>query len=506
MSEAEKKRRLNYKQNRKKWLTIQLVAIALVAVIALSMFAVFNQLNKTYYIEYTDSGKANYTVKLKDNEFFPGNEVGSNKGYISELIDGIAADFTYQMQMSSGSVQYEYERSVDAVMKITNNKTGAVIYEYTDKLLAGETPVSGKGTLSLSEKVNIDYQKYNDIAEKFISTYSLSSVSANLYVMLDVKVVGNCDELENSTKTDYKTTITIPLCEQLIDITTKTSSPAGEVKVLACRQMTDPGIFKVLGIIFAVLTVVLGGVLVAFIYLTRNDDINYEIRVKRVLNSYRSYIQVVTNGFDFAGYQIIKISSFVEMLGIRDTIQSPVLMLENEDKTCTKFIIPTNTKVLYDFEIKVDNYDELYAQPTEEEPAGKDEMFEEDVVIIEKDVDEEALYEAMAEPDVELDKIDYIPEAVEAVEEGAETVEVIGVVWPEKTKKNKIYKYDPNGEVVAEGDVVLVPSRDVHSKKDVIRKAAVAQGNHFEDSQKLHSPLKKIIGVVKSSLKVYLEK
>ena len=64
--------------------------------------------------------------------------------------------------------------------------------------------------------------------------------------------------------------------------------------------------------------------------------------------------------FDIAGYQIVVIKSFTEMLGIRDTLQAPVLMTENSDETMTQFLIPTNTKLLYVFEIKVDNYDEIY--------------------------------------------------------------------------------------------------------------------------------------------------
>ena len=65
--------------------------------------------------------------------------------------------------------------------------------------------------------------------------------------------------------------------------------------------------------------------------------------------------------FDCDGYQIVSIQTFTEMLGIRDTIQSPLLMTENRDETMTRFLIPTDTNILYVFDIKVDNYDEIYA-------------------------------------------------------------------------------------------------------------------------------------------------
>ena len=51
-------------------------------------------------------------------------------------------------------------------------------------------------------------------------------------------------------------------------------------------------------------------------------------------------------------FQIV-VDAFDEMLEIRDTIQAPILMFENEDKTCAKFMIPTDSKLLYLYEIKV---------------------------------------------------------------------------------------------------------------------------------------------------------
>ena len=61
----------------------------------------------------------------------------------------------------------------------------------------------------------------------------------------------------------------------------------------------------------------------------------------------------------------VMIKTFVELLGIRDTIQAPVLMCENKDETMAQFFIPTNTKILYTFVIKVDNYDEIYGESEE---------------------------------------------------------------------------------------------------------------------------------------------
>ena len=85
-----------------------------------------------------------------------------------------------------------------------------------------------------------------------------------------------------------------------------------------------------------------------------------------------------------------------------------------------------------------------------------------------------------------------IPEAEEPEEPG---VDAIDVFW--KERPGKTYRYDPDGNSVQSGDVVLVPTRDVYNDKEIVREAEVAKGNYKIDPDTLDRPLKKIIGVVK---------
>ena len=115
-----------------------------------------------------------------------------------------------------------------------------------------------------------------------------------------------------------------------------------------------------MGVAAAALAVILTIILASFLRLTVNDDITYDAKVRKIVSAYGSYIQKMEGLFDDDGYQIILIKTFNEMLGIRDTIQAPILMTENRDETATRFLIPTNTHLLYVHEIRVDNYDEIY--------------------------------------------------------------------------------------------------------------------------------------------------
>ena len=104
MSENEILRRQEYKKNRKKWILIQAIALALVAVIALGSFLVYDRMNRTYYIEYTEQSTIDYQVQYQDNQFFDDPWLEKDQAYISFLIEDILADFHYEMNMAASNV------------------------------------------------------------------------------------------------------------------------------------------------------------------------------------------------------------------------------------------------------------------------------------------------------------------------------------------------------------------------------------------------------------------
>ena len=486
MSEAEKKRRLEYKQNRIKWLQIGALVLAGLILLTLVSTIVFIQANKATYISYAEKGEMDYTVLLKDNDFYDKGYAEDDKAYVASLIDKIAATVKYELLMDAKKVDFEYSYSVDALLEVKDANTGAVIFDKTDALVPKKTVSKSGNALVIREDVIVDFHKYNDLAKSFIEAYKLTDTESTLQLKLRLDVIGDCEEFGDASSNSYTAALSVPLTENTVNITRIGDIEQGDNSILACKNMILKNVFMVLSIVLACLTVLDAAALVVFIYITRNTDINYEIKVNKILKSYRSFIQQISNPFDTEGYQLLAVTTFGEMLEIRDTIQSPILMNENEDKTSTLFVIPTNTKLLYTYEVRVEDYDEIYAAEEPEEP--------EELVVVLEDVPEEEVAEAMSTPDIDLDEIDFEDTVDEETEDG---VEVINVVWPEKEKKNKLYRYDPNGEQVHDGDTVLVPSRDVKQNKDIIRKAAVVHGNHRVDPATIHHPLKKIIAVVK---------
>ena len=361
MSELEIRKRQEYKKNRKKWMLIQIIAIVLIAVIALGSFLIYDRMNRTYYIEYTENSRIDYTVSYKENDFFDENTIGPNKEYITSLIDGMTAEFSYALNMGVTNVGFTYSYTVEATLLIADKDSGYPYFSNTDILV----PYSQMSTMrtkgvSLGEPIDIDFLGYNKTASDFIKTYNLKNASATLIVQLNVEVISTSDQFQQQNENTYSAALNIPLAEDTFSIYTTSSSPAGESKIVAFKGSGSRALFYVAGITASALAAILVLVLVIYTHMTRNEDITYAAKVRKLLNAYGSFIQRMEGEFDSEGYQIIMIKTFTEMLGIRDTIQAPVLMTENSDETMTQFLIPTNTKLLYVFEIKVDNYDEIY--------------------------------------------------------------------------------------------------------------------------------------------------
>lgn len=572
MSEKEKKHRALYRKNREKWIFAQALIIAVLTVAIAISAIVTVQLESKYYIGYTEHGSINYNVFLKDNEFFEDEYLGQNQSYVASLIDRIIADFAYEIDMDTDDVNYRYSYTITSRLEIIDDTSGIAIFNPEQELVKVQNKSqSSSDRLKINEIVVIDYDEYNDLANKFLETYELARTTSNIVVTLEVDVLSDCEAFASSAVDTYRSELRIPLTTKTVNIKMTSAVPDQEAKMIACTRGTGSEAFKTTAIVLGVVDALMIAIFVAFICLTRTPDITYTARVKKILSQYKSYIQKINNMFETKGYQIIMVDTFAELLEIKDTIQAPILMHENADKTCTKFFIPTDSKLLYTYVISVTGYsepevkeEEPVAAPTTivkpnitnvvrpvvkvvvntpkavekvdepvetpvvenvveaptveadeelevtatveaEEPEAVQTVEVEEIVETEEIVEIEETEEVEEveeieelEPAVETENLEEAEDIIAAIPEAEEIeggVDAIDVFW--KERPDKTYRYDPDGNSVESGDVVLVPTRDEKSDKEIVREAEVVKGNYKIDPESLDHPLKKIIGVVR---------
>lgn len=340
--------------------------IFIITFMILSFMILFFNKNKVYYVSYNEDSKIDYKVYLKDNEFFEKTWLDANNQYIANLIDYIDTRFNYKLNIDEENIAYKYRYSIKAKVNVMDKDTNNSIYTYED-VLVGDTVNYANDTTDvlITKDIKIDYNKYNNLIKRFVSVYNLEDAKATLDIVMDVQVLGDCEQLENAD-TISSVSLSMPLTTKTVNIDiAKSLVDNDKEKFMACKDSSFVVyIYLVIAIILLMIDIVFIVKMTRYIIKTRTAINIYQRELKRILNNYKSYIQKINNSFDLSGYQALQVDDFTDMLEIRDTLGQPILMTENRDKTGVYFIIPSNTKILYTYSLKVSSIEKKMKENT----------------------------------------------------------------------------------------------------------------------------------------------
>lgn len=349
--------KLFYDQTKRKRRIILVSSIiAIVSLLAVVSIYFFINTNKVKYITYSENSKVNYNVYLKENDFFEEKFLPANKIYISSLIDYVDAEFKYNLNVMDSDVHYTYSYRIESNVTVKEKNGKKVLYNYVEDLMKEDNISSDKlSKINLNKNIKIDYNKYNRLISRFINVYSLSNTVSTLDVSMYVKVKGICED-NNSPGSDSVITLSIPLTTDTIDIAMKYDIiDNNEIKSIKCVDDNEKNyLFLFISIILIIGDSFTGYKLFRYANRTRTPESVYEKELKKILFNYKSYIQKINNNIELKGYSLYKVDTFTDMLEIRDTINEPILMVENKVKDGVFFIIPTSTKRVYVYSLKVD--------------------------------------------------------------------------------------------------------------------------------------------------------
>lgn len=353
MSELEKIKRYEYQRKRKKFIWIQMLIVGILTLATIITSTLFISNNKNAYVGYTEEGKVIYRAYLADNDFYEEEYLNGSHAYVAYLINKMTADFSYDVKMEIDNVNFQYTYKIDAQLIVKDKASKTKIYDSFYEVLYEETSDSSGDELNVKKLVEFDYQKFNKKADEFNRTYNLKNTENILLVKMTINVIGMCESFQNDNQDVYTITLSLPLMQTVVSPSVSATVPTGEQKIIV-KDISSFENLKISAIVLGCLDLLAIIILVLYILLSIDKHIDYARKVKKLVSNYDSYIQQILTPFDFSSYQVLKINSFKGLLEIRDTVQSPLLMYENEDKTCSQFFITTAEKVLYLYEIEVE--------------------------------------------------------------------------------------------------------------------------------------------------------
>ena len=324
---------------------ILMISITLFIGIFLLIFYITR--TKNQYIIYNDKANIDYKVYLKEDDSYNENKTR----YMASLIKTIKTNFQYNLDFSL-KAKYRYSYHVVAEVGVEDEKSASNIYHFSEDLVNKKLTV-GEENLSIQEKLNIDYSHYNDLISKFKDTYDLNSTTSHLNLYLYVTV----RDVNQSKKTILKdkkvSSLSIPLTENKvsIDIDDDTiTSTNHKILIDSCDNYTWILVVSSFYLFVSLIYIVY---LIIYARKSRTARMIYDKEIKSIMNNYDSSIQKINTYYDIGTSQILKIDSFNEMLEIHDTLKQPILMLENEDKNGTFFIIPATNSIIYTYALRV---------------------------------------------------------------------------------------------------------------------------------------------------------
>ena len=353
MSELEKIKRYEYQRKRKKLIWIQMLIVGILTLATIITSTLFISNNKNAYVGYTEEGKVIYRAYLADNDFYEEEYLNGSHAYVASLINKMTADFSYDVKMEIDNVNFQYTYKIDAQLIVKDKASKTKIYDSFYEVLYEETSNSSGDELKVRKLVEFDYQKFNKKADEFNRTYNLKNTENVLLVKMKINVIGMCESFQNNNQDVYTITLSLPLMQTVVSPSVSATVPTGEQKIIV-KDISSFENLKISAIVLGCFDLLAIIILVLYIFLSIDKHIDYARKVKKLVSDYDSYIQQILTPFDFSGYQVLKMNSFKGLLEIRDTVQSPLLMYENEDKTCSQFFITTAEKVLYLYEIAVE--------------------------------------------------------------------------------------------------------------------------------------------------------
>ncbi|MBR2828204.1 MAG: hypothetical protein IKE70_03135 [Bacilli bacterium] len=344
---------MNKKEKNNRYVEIRNISlmIGITFIVGIICLIVYYNKSINHTMSYDERSDVDYKVLLKENEFFKDNYLDQNKGYIASLIDKIDTKFKYLISFEE-TLNYNYSYKIISSIDVTDSINNTNLYHFTEDLVNKEL-VKSHGNLIINEKLDIDYQKYNEVISKFKEVYQLRNVESNLNISLYV----NIEDIDRSKTTQFMnkkvSTMKIPLTLNTVSVDVQNETINNQSNKIELYSESSYYWAFIIGI--AYLLISLGFVIYLIYYLskTRTAQMIYDKEIKSIMNNYDSYIQRINGSYDIGTSQVLKIESFTDMLEIRDTLKQPILMLENKEKNGTFFIIPATNSIIYTYALRV---------------------------------------------------------------------------------------------------------------------------------------------------------
>lgn len=329
-----------------------LLVIAVLILCLLSYFFILKSfaVYETKTLEYSENGNVNYNISLKENNFYSSPTQEEGRQYISELIDSINTTFHYNSFFSDKAIIiYNY----DIVGKLyIYSEEGNILFDEEYPLISKTDGEILDKKLNIEQELDIDYNKFNEIAKSYRDTYAPNATS-KFVVTMRVNYEGSYSEFEDTLlNRSTKLEMTMPLLKDsiVLDINDKYLEDDGEYEEVEQKSKIN-NVFSYLGSLFLIFATLVAIYMFSFILRARPKKSKYCMLRDSYLAEYDRLIVNSKSLPDFKNAHVIECYDFNELLDAEELLELPINYYEIvRNQKCVFFIM--NGKEVFKYTLK----------------------------------------------------------------------------------------------------------------------------------------------------------
>ena len=314
----------------------------------------FSPYNGVELVQKTNND-LDYTVSLKDNNYFEKNVLPSGGKYISNLIDHFNVSFKYNSEFTqpvSGSYSYQIIATISA--NESKSQSSASYWSREFKLFQSDAKeIRETRSLTFTDEVKVDYDVYNNLLRDFKMSYSLSAMGK---LEVSLVITGDLTNSLFSNKMPLKSemSISVPLTEQAVEVSINTDAKNKEQILASTPKMTDSAIIacRIAGLLFVAITII-AAFASRHVGRIKEAGAEYELNVKKLLSSYDSIIVDLKSAPNLAGIKVSEVDDFDELLDVYNSIHQPINFYTSRN---TSIFIIINEKMAWKFTVRLSDY------------------------------------------------------------------------------------------------------------------------------------------------------
>lgn len=306
---------------------------------------------KAKSVNIQENSNVDYTVYLKENNYFTEKYLPAGRQYIASLIDYIETKFEYKFQADK-ELDYTFSYDITGTL-VAHEKDdeSKVLYEKEYLLKEKEEDTSSHSDdFTIYATTNIDYDQYNEIISNFKKDFAIS-LDSYLKVQLNVEIKANYEEFDEPIIKKETLDVKIPLTEQTI----KVGIEQKEVNQNTTEEQGAKGFEIQDGMLFGsfLLCIVADVILfILFIQVVRKENKSKSTYLKELEKIEKHYDRAIVETSTLPseeGKEVIVVSTFEELLDARENIEKPILHVK--EKVKSTFII-VDGDIIYKYILK----------------------------------------------------------------------------------------------------------------------------------------------------------